>query len=217
MLAFCASVVILLASPAYAADLRNGKDINEVCATCHGEFGQGGKQGEYPRVAGQPAKFIAKQLELFRARARQNMPMLPHTEQRELPDADIEDISAFLAQIELPTQLPAADAVMDGLERLLQAKKVLNIPRAEGDPAAGEKIYHKECRSCHGSDGKGSASKAVPMLAGQYTNYLWRQVDKYLAGQRIHDEDAPTDELLKAFSREQLRDIFAYVSLADDK
>lgn len=203
-------------TPAHTADLRNGKEINEICAGCHGEFGEGGKQGEYPRLAGQPAGFIAKQLELFRARSRQNMPMLPHTEQRELPDEDIEDVSAYLAQLELPTRLPPAEQVMDGLERLLQAKMVLNIPRTEGDPAVGEKIYNKECRSCHGSHGVGNAEKAVPMLSGQYTSYLWRQVDKYIGKQRIHDPDSPDDELLAAFSQEELRDIFAYLSIADD-
>ena len=30
----------------------NGEEINEVCAGCHGEFGQGEKDGEYPRLAG---------------------------------------------------------------------------------------------------------------------------------------------------------------------
>jgi len=212
------AVCLLLAWPSAGlpADLRNGKEINEICAACHGEFGQGGKQGEYPRLAGQPAGFIAEQLRLFRSRSRQNMPMLPHTEQRELPDGDIEDISAYLAQIQLPTRLPPAEQGMDGLERLLQTKMILNIPRAEGNSAAGEKIYHKECRSCHGAHGLGNAEKAVPMLTGQYTAYLWRQVDKYIAKARIHDPDSPDDELLAAFNQEELRDIFAYLSIADD-
>jgi cytochrome c553 len=54
------------------------------------------------------------------------------------------------------------------------------------------------------------------MLAGQYTSYLWRQVDRFIEGQRIHDEESPQDELLKAFSKEEIRDIFAYLSTADD-
>ena len=31
----------------------------------------------------------------------------------------------------------------------------------------------------------------MPLLAGQYTNYLWRQVDKHLDGVRVHDPSAP--------------------------
>ena len=44
----------LTAGSAYAIDMENGEEINEVCAGCHGEFGQGGKAGEYPRLAGMP-------------------------------------------------------------------------------------------------------------------------------------------------------------------
>jgi len=104
----------------------------------------------------------------------------------------------------------------NALERLLEAKKVVQIPRAEGDVEAGRKLYRKECGSCHGRDGWGDRNKAVPMLTGQYTNYLWRQVDKYLAGVRIHDPEAPEDRLLAEFSRGEMRDIFAYVSTLDD-
>ncbi len=201
-----------------AADLENGEEINQICATCHGEFAQGGKQGEYPRLAGQPAGFIESQLKLFRARARTNMPMLPHTEQRELPDNDITDVSAFIAQIQLPSQLPPIqENNFDALKRLKDAKKVLNIPRTEGNAEHGETLYRKECQSCHGQRGAGKADKAVPMLAGQYTDYLWRQVDKYLHKQRIHDPDAPNEaELLAAFSKQELQDIFAYLSVCDD-
>jgi cytochrome c553 len=202
-----------------ALDLDNGADIHEVCATCHGEYSQGGKQGEYPRMAGQPAGFIENQLRLFRARARTNMAMLPHTEERELSDQDIVDVSAYVAQIYLPTQLPLIDenaTDFDALQRLQDAKKVLNIPRAEGDIDAGEKLYQRECRSCHGEQGKGKEEHSVPMLAGQYTNYLWRQVAKYINKERIHDPDAPEEELLAAFTETELRDIFAYMSVCDD-
>ena len=203
--------------PNHAADLENGEEINEVCATCHGEFAQGGKQGEYPRLAGQPAAFIESQLELFRARSRTNMPMLPHTEERELPDEDIRDVAAYIAQIQLPTRLPPIDeAHFDALSRLNAAKKVLNIARAEGDIEAGEKLYKRECKSCHGEHGRGDADEAVPMLSGQYTSYLWRQVEKYLKKERIHDPDAPDEELLADFGQVELRDIFAYLSVCDD-
>jgi cytochrome c553 len=209
-----------LSVAALEADLDNGLDIHEVCATCHGEYSQGGKQGEYPRMAGQPAGFIENQLRLFRARARTNMAMLPHTEERELSDQDITDVSAYIATLHLPTQLPLIDenaSDFDALQRLQDAKKVLNIPRAEGDIDAGEKLYQRECRSCHGEQGKGKADQAVPMLAGQYTNYLWRQVAKYINKERIHDPDAPEDEeLLAAFTETELRDIFAYMSVCDD-
>lgn len=209
----------LLALPCSAVDLENGEEINEVCAGCHGEFGQGGKEGEYPRLAGLPAEFIVSQLLLFRERKRPNLAMIEYIDERQMPDQDIADVSAYLAAIEISSRLPPIDENdpgFDALERLRQAKQIVQIPRAEGDLEAGRKLYQKECTSCHGRDGGGDHEKGVPMLAGQYTDYLWRQVPKYLKGIRIHDPDTPDDELLREFSREQLTDIFAYLSILDD-
>jgi cytochrome c553 len=104
----------------------------------------------------------------------------------------------------------------DALARLEAAKRVLQIPRAEGDIVAGAKLYKRECASCHGRDGYGDMKGGIPLLAGQYTDYLWRQVDKYLQGVRIHDPQAPEDRLLAEFTREELRDIFAHLSVLDD-
>lgn len=196
-----------------------GEEINELCAGCHGEFGEGGKQGEYPRLAGQPYRFLYDQLILFRERRRPNLAMVEYVDERQMPDEDIQDISAYLEAIELPTRLPPIDENapdFDALARLEAAKRVLQIPRAEGDVAAGGRLYRRECASCHGRDGEGDREDGVPMLAGQYTNYLWRQADKYIQGVRIHDPSAPGDRLLAEFSREELRDIFAYASILDD-
>ncbi|MEW8508446.1 MAG: c-type cytochrome [Candidatus Thiodiazotropha sp.] len=204
-------------SPAF--DFENGEEINEVCAGCHGEYGQGGKEGEYPRLAGMPSAFLAKQLHLFRDRTRPNLAMVEYVDERQMPDQDIEDISKFLEQIVLKTKLPPADENspdFNAYERLLESKRLMQIPRAPGDVENGRKIYRKECGSCHGREGMGDREKAVPMIAGQYTNYLWRQVKKYREKIRIHDEEAPDDELLQEFSDEEMTDIFAYLSILDD-
>ncbi len=218
-----ASVLLLLwlgpAAGAREPDLEIGEEINELCAGCHGEFGQGGKQGVYPRLAGQPYQFLVDQLLLFRERKRPNLAMVEYVDERQMPDEDIQDISAYLAAIELPTRLAPIDegaAAFDALARLEEAKRVLQIPRAEGDIAAGDKLYRRECASCHGRDGAGKRGESVPMLKGQYTRYLWRQVDKYLGGVRIHDPSAPEDRLLAEFDETELRDIFAYLSILDD-
>lgn len=210
---------LLYASALPAVDLENGEDINEVCAGCHGEYGQGGKEGEYPRLAGMPAPFLARQLHLFRERERPNLAMVEYVDDRQMPDNDILDIAHYLQNIELKTKLPPMDENapdFNAYERLLQSKQLMQIPRAPGDVETGRTLYQKECASCHGREGWGSMSKSVPMLAGQYTNYLWRQVKKYREGIRIHDPDAPEDKLLLDFSDAELTDIFAYLSIVDD-
>jgi cytochrome c553 len=205
---------------AYEYDPDNGEEINELCAGCHGEYGQGGSEGEYPRLAGQPLDFLAQQLHLFRDRKRPNLAMVEYIDERQMPDNDIQDISRFQAEITLKTRLDPVDTEapdFDAYARLLETKKVMQIPRVDGDTDKGEKIYRKECASCHGKLAEGNHKKAVPMLAGQYTNYLWRQVDKYRKKIRIHDPDDPEeDELLSDFTDAELQDVFAWLSIADD-
>ncbi len=213
LLAFCTTAL------AYEYDPDIGEEINEECAGCHGEFGQGGKGGEYPRIAGQPAEYLMRQLHLFQDRKRPNLPMVEHVDKRQLPDEDIYQIAQYLSRIQLKTKLPPVDEKapdFDAYARLLESKHLMQIPRAPGDVKKGRKLYRRECGSCHGREGWGRPKKGVPMLAGQYTDYLWRQVKKFRKGIRIHDEDDPEEELLNDFSDEELRDIFAYLSTVDD-
>lgn len=104
------ALLSVLVPPVLAAqndiDLRNGKEVNEICAGCHGEFGQGGKDEEYPRIAGQPMAYIVKQMHLFRERKLDNMAMLEYVNPRDFPEADVYAVSAYVAQLELLTQLP---------------------------------------------------------------------------------------------------------------
>lgn len=200
-------------------DLRNGQDINGVCAGCHLDSGQGGKNGEYPRIAGLPIGYIYGQVKLFQKNTRPNLPMLEHVHERQLSDQEILDISAYLARIQLPTrQVPMeeSDPKFNAYERLMESKRVVQIPVYEGDVESGRKLHDKDCKSCHGKDGWGNTEKNVPQLAGQYTEYLLRQIDKFNRKLRIHDWDDPEDEMFKDYSAEQIRDIMAYLSIVDD-
>ncbi len=200
-------------------DKYTGDDVNQVCAGCHEEFGMGGKDGKYPRIAGMPVKYLLKQIVLFRERKRPNIPMLQHVEERELPNDEVLDVVIFLNKIKLKNRLSKVDETAPGFDayaRLQEAKATLQIGRAPGDIDKGKKLYNKECKSCHGKQGEANEKKSVPMLAGQYTKYLWRQIAMFKNGKRLHDEDDPEEEFLKSFSHEQLQNILAYISILDD-
>ena len=208
------SIVLLVASllgsgVAVAVDLEKGKEINGTCAACHGDQGAGGKKGEYPRIAGQRVGYIESQLKNFRSRTRVNIPMFPYTQERELSDADIKDVSAYLAGIELSTKMPTFKGTEDALTRLQMVDRVMIIPRAEGNIDHGQAIYQKQCAACHGKTGKGRGM--FPMLVGQYTNYLKRQVDLYLKGDRPHDE-VGTVGVLNSLKEQDVQDILAYLT-----
>jgi cytochrome c553 len=203
--------VLLLALPVIAAppDPERGKDINGPCAGCHGDLGQGGKRGEYPRLAGQRVGYIEEQLRAFRSRTRINLPMFPYTQERELSDDDIRDVAAYLAGIELPTKPPDFKDDDDALTRLLAMEKVMIIPRVEGNIDHGRAIFEEDCATCHGKAGRGRGE--FPMLVGQHTNYLMKQMKHYRSGDRPHNERQPGGVLNK-FTEADLQDILAYLT-----
>lgn len=210
------SVILALAAsnPGYAQNLENGKEINHTCAGCHGQFGQGGSRGEYPRIGGQRASYIVSQLKAFRARTRVNIPMYPYTQERELPDQDIKDIAAYLESIELPTKWPIFKETDDALARLTLTERIMIVPRVPGNLPNGEAIFQKKCATCHAKNGKGRGMS--PMLVGQYTSYLSRQMEKYLAGDRPHD-DVEVGGILNTLKTEDRQDILAYLTSIQDQ
>jgi cytochrome c553 len=135
--------------------------------------------------------------------------MFPYTQERELSDEDIKDVSAYLAAIDLPAEMPTYKGDEDALTKLLMAERVMIIPRSEGDIVNGEAIYQKQCASCHAKTGKGRGM--FPMLVGQYTTYLKRQVDLYLKGDRPHDEEG-TVGVLNGLKEKEIQDILAYLT-----
>lgn len=200
---------LLFSGPVAAVDLEKGKEINGTCAACHGDNGQGGKKGEYPRIAGQRVNYIEGQLRNFRARTRLNIPMFPYTQEREMGDEDIKDIAAYIASIDLPNKMPVYTGNEDALTKLQMADRVMIIPRAEGNLENGGRIYQKQCAACHAKTGKGRGM--FPMLVGQYTSYLKRQVDHYLKGDRPHDGEGVVG-VLNDLKEQDVNDILAYLT-----
>ena len=69
------------------------------------------------------------------------------------------------------------------------------------DIAAGKVVAERECKSCHGLDGKGVAP-GIPNLAGQWDRYLIASLQEYMDRKRVHGT---------------LRDIAAHLSEAETR
>ncbi len=135
--------------------------------------------------------------------------MFPYTQERELPDEDIRDIAAYMASIELPTKWPVFKDADDALTRLTLTERVMIIPRVPGNLANGEALYQQECAYCHGKAGMGRGR--FPMLVGQYPSYLKRQMEKYLKGERPHDDEG-VEGILNTLKEQDMQDILAYLT-----
>ncbi len=201
--------------------LEYGKEINETCAGCHGENAQGSLDGEYPRLAGMSIRYLSNQLYHFKSRDRLNIPMVPYTNDRELPKGDIEAIVHYISSIELPTRLvpiedgAVEDGSFDALGRLEESRAIINIARYPGNLESGKRIYRKECATCHGQSGEGSFDGLIPPLTGQHSIYLKRQIENFRKAERVHD--APEDaDIFKQFGDSEIDDILTFLSVQDD-
>jgi cytochrome c553 len=199
--------------PVWEYDAENAEEILGTCAGCHGKNGQGGSEGTYPRLAGLRAKYIAKQLRAFKTKDRINIPMYPYAIERDLPENDVLDIARLLSKIELPTELPEFDESTSAFEKLRAAQSVFNVRRVEGDVERGAGLYEERCRKCHGKEARGRGSS--PPLAGQYTEYLERQIEQYKNGDRAYSNKR-MKKFIDALRDEDIQDLLAYFSTRDD-
>jgi len=203
-------LVLLLAESASAQDLAAGKDVYGPCAACHGANAEGGKGGEYPRLATLPVPYLIDQLKAFQQRRRINLPMFPYTEQRELNEGDMKDVAAYLKSLELPVTTPQLPETASSLERLEASQKVLVVPRVEGDLEKGKTAYHRRCAGCHGPSGQGRAD--FPRLINQWPSYLVKQTQKMRAGERPHEGDSAETDVLHRVKEQEVSDILAWLT-----
>ena len=93
---FIASFLLASTGAVAAPDAEAGKAKSTVCQACHGTDGNGTGDGQYPRIAGQYADYLAKALEDYKSGARANPIMAGFA--TTLSKEDIDNLSAFYAQ-----------------------------------------------------------------------------------------------------------------------
>ena len=150
----------LLAMP---GDPARGKTVFTPCEDCHRKDASGRANGIFPRLSGQHASVILKQVLDIRAGRRINPTMLPLVAESALGNADLAGVAAYLQG------LPVAAS---------------NGKGPGTDLARGKQLYERDCASCHGANGEGDAAKFQPMVAAQHYRYLLREVIAIRDGSR---------------------------------
>ncbi|MEZ5590165.1 MAG: cytochrome c [Gammaproteobacteria bacterium] len=155
--------VLALSSVAQAeGDAAAGKYAFTTCSGCHAIAGYTNAYPTYhvPRLGGQRADYIAAALKAYKADERDHLTM--HANAANLNDADMQNIGAFLSGFEVTD----------------------DTPPVHGDAAAGEKKAAEiGCAACHGEGGK-APQPTMPVLAGQFEDYLVKALQDYRAGTR---------------------------------
>ena len=95
LLAGMVGASLIMSSGAQAAgDAAAGKSRSAICAACHGPDGNG-TNPMWPKLAGQFAPYMVKQLKDFKSGARKDPVMAPMA--APLSDNDMENLAAYFA------------------------------------------------------------------------------------------------------------------------
>lgn len=161
----------LLAAPALAdeaAMARAQKIVGGSCFLCHGMQGESATE-LFPRLAGQNAAYLAKQLANFRSGERKSevMPRMLTT----LTEEDMRALGLYFSRQKSPPH-PPADPQLAAKGRDIYAR-------------GGRATEVAACVGCHGERGHGS--ETLPRLAGQVAGYLATQLRNF--GKRVRTND----------------------------
>lgn len=103
----------------------------------------------------------------------------------------------------------AVSAVLAGCsEQKVPAAGPVPAKQAAAEPAAGKTVAERDCKTCHGLDGKGVAP-GIPNLAGQRERYLLASIKEYKEGKRSH---AALKEMMTRMSDADTANVAAYYS-----
>ena len=171
-------------------DPVRGEAAFEPCQGCHRKDGSGRTSGAYPRLSGQHATVLIKQVADIRAGRRLNPKMAPFIEDHALSPRDIADIAAFLQS--LPISPENGKGPGTGL-------------------AAGKQIYDRDCAKCHGDKGEGNAEKFYPMVAAQHYRYLLREMQFIRDGDR-HNSNPEMVTVIKPYATGDLESLADYLA-----
>ncbi len=89
---------------------------------------------------------------------------------------------------------------------------------AKGDATRGQAVASTVCVACHGADGNSPVS-ANPKLAGQHSEYLFKQMKNFKAadGKPPERVSAVMNGMIAAYDEGQMRDLAAYFSAQTQK
>ncbi len=155
----------LLAAP----DLARAEEIVQgKCFICHGAEGESSSP-VFPRLAGQNATYVARQLADYRTGKRKSTTMQPMVE--DLTPADFQALGAYFA-----SRTTIGHAVAD--PDLAQMGRFIYL---RGNPYSGV----ASCATCHGPDAHGTDT--LPRLAGQHAQYTENQLKQFNTRARTND------------------------------
>jgi cytochrome c553 len=169
--------------PVRAPDPKNGEVIVAqgigtgvpACAQCHAFNGESDGSGAFPRLAGQSAVYLAKQLREFASGIRNSAVMTQLA--RSMSTEQIADVAAYYANMSAPfPPLKPLDPTL-----IKRGKQLARVGSASDQTPS--------CNACHGPDGAGEPPD-IPYLAGQYSPYIALNLQMWQRGFRKNSPES---------------------------
>jgi cytochrome c553 len=161
--------IVLAQYSSAEGDAARGQTLTATCAACHGPDGNS-LTGAFPKLAGQGAMYLAKQMNDIKSGARSAVLMTGQLDA--MTDQDIADLAAYFSSQPIKTGAAKENLV-----------------------AMGEEIYRSgikrkgiaACTACHLPTGSGNDAAGFPALAGQWPEYVTAQLKAFRVGDRHND------------------------------
>lgn len=153
-----------------AEEMRLARQLVIVrCALCHGQDGQS-LSPLYPKLAGQHAAYITKQIFNFKTGQRSGTVMTDVA--NTLLAADVRRVARYFSSLPISPQLPTDLGIVEfGRQLYLHGVPERSV---------------SACVSCHGAGARGGAQ--MPRLASQHAEYLTRQLLAFRSNARGNDK-----------------------------
>jgi cytochrome c553/cytochrome c2 len=193
-----AFVVAALPHALYAQRANQGErqapPAVQACVGCHGRRGEGNPDAGSPRIAGQSAYYLLKQLDSYGNGSRRDRVMEPIA--RGLPPELRADVAAHYASL---------DAPFDKRARSQRPSERGRVLANDGDNALGVPA----CRNCHGPGGVGEPPN-IPYIAGLDLGYHTAELTAWKQGTRTNDAGQQMFRVAAALSAEDISAVAQY-------
>jgi cytochrome c553 len=199
----CLAVMLLFAPTLYAGDSPEeiklrigtgdplaGQVKSLICQACHGKEGSPAKP-DCPKLAGQYAVYIQKQIKDFQIGSRKD-PVMTDIAVRLTNEQDLLDIAAYFAS----------------QKQMKGGSQVVNT--------AGHRrfVAGNGCQTCHGINGKGLApdNPRTPVIGGQHKDYLVKQLKDFRSNARTNEGSGMMGLIADLMSDAQIDAVASYES-----
>lgn len=174
-------------------DVEAGQEKAQVCAACHGPQGNTAVD-MYPKLAGQHASYIAKQLHDYKLAAETNgeegrANAIMQGQAMGLSDEDIADLSAYFEAQEPDVGTTPEDVVA-------RAEDLYRGGDLERGIAA--------CAACHGPRGDGMGLAKFPDISGNHATYMKQQLEMFRSGERANDPNGMMRDIATKLTDEDI-------------